>query len=165
RPYSWHSSRWWSLCPRHRRPSRPHDRGSPCRAFPMDAEVSPNLAQHVLADRAMLRGLQKLGPESPELFVRDLGQRRICQRPPADARSLFELAGSHVAPVKIEEIEKSVLVQLVLDVPTHHFIEEPLGLRLESKGIQQLCTGESAAQAQPDSRIGDEQPGATPVNR
>jgi hypothetical protein len=44
--------------------------------LPMDAEILPEVAQQLLADRLALCGLQKLGPEGPELVVRDRCDKR-----------------------------------------------------------------------------------------
>lgn len=113
----------------------------------MDAEILLEASQQILADRVALRCIQELCPNSSELVVRDRRERRIRQSSPANARSFFEVPCFHVAAIEIKKVQKGILVELVLDISLHHLLKESLGLRLESKRIQQLSTGEPAANA------------------
>jgi hypothetical protein len=118
--------------------------------FPVGAEVLPEVSQQILADRLVTGGgFQELFPESAELIVRDRGEGGVGQRPPADARGLVEVPGFRMVPVEIEEVQKGVLVELVLDVTVHDLLQEPLRLLLESQSIQQASSGERGANLRP----------------
>jgi len=112
--------------------------------LPVDVEIAPEVAQHLLADRAVSGCSQELFPDGPHLVVRDRGKGRIGQSLPADARGLFDLPGFHMPFVKVEEVQEGILVELVLDVAIHDLIEEPLRGQRVSKGIQELSSSEPA---------------------
>src|SRR5206468_3869448 len=79
-------------------------------------------------------------------------------------RGLFGLSLLYVAPVKIEQIQKGILVKLVLDVSIDHLSKEPLRLLPEAKGIQQPGAREPAANSHPGPRAGDEKARAVPID-
>jgi len=117
-------------------------RGYRRRVLPVDAEVLPEILQQILADPLVLGGFQELRPECPELVVRDSGESRIRQNPPTNARGLLEIPIFRVVSIEIEKVQKSILVELVLDVPIHYLVKESFGLLLETEGIQESSDGE-----------------------
>ena len=82
----------------------------------MDVDIAPEVLQSFMADRLPLSRLQKLRPESAELFVRDRGKSRIRQSPPAHPRGLLEIASFRMASIEIGKIQESILVEIVFDI-------------------------------------------------